>query len=116
MPETIQAGRDPESIVEGGAGGDYCRALILTELDNAAYAVEEEFSYDTNEPATDLVRLIKDLRAHLERLSVADDATLTVHRVCSACGGDGKDWHLQEPERSMNPCEDCDGRGYDEKG
>lgn len=107
-------GRSVETIVEAGGGGVYHRAIFLSDLDSATYGVREEFAYDTGEAASELVRLVGELRAHLERLSIADDATLTLHRECSACGGDGKDWRLQEPERSMNECQDCLGRGYDE--
>lgn len=109
--DTTNHGRSADDILEAGAGGVYHRAIYIAELDSASYGVEEEFAYDEDEVAVELVRLVRDLRAHLSRLSITEDAALTLDRTCPACGGDGKDWRLQEPERSQNPCEDCEGTG-----
>jgi DnaJ-class molecular chaperone len=109
--DTVKHGRSVDSIVEGGCDGEFHRAILLSDLAGNLEAVVGEFAYDTDEPASDLLRMAHDLQAHVERLSITADATLTLNRTCDACGGDGKDWRLQEPERSMNPCEDCGGTG-----
>lgn len=93
-------GRAASDIVEGGAGGEFHRALALAELDTAAYVIEEEFAYDINEPATDLLRLCGDLRAHLARLSVTYSAELTLNRECGMCSGVGAG------------CPECGNDGY----
>lgn len=111
MTTETKLGRSAESILESGAGGEFHRAIALADLGSALYGVIEEFSYDTNEPATDLLRMARDLQQHLERLQIADDAELTLDRTCDACDGDAKDHGLQEPERSQNPCGDCQGTG-----
>lgn len=105
MPEATKThGRSAEDIVEAGAGGEYYRALILTELDSATCGIEEEFAYDTSEEALELSRLVRDLRAHLERLSVTEDAELTMYRQCRRCSGDGK-------TAGEDPCAECGGSG-----
>lgn len=110
--ETASHGRSVDSIVEGAAGGVFHRAVLLSDLSGTLYAVHEEFSYDDTEEAQELVRRTSALMEHLELLSISEKAELTVNRTCDACGGDGKDWRLQEPERSVNPCEDCNGTGW----
>lgn len=82
-------GRSAEDILDGGAGGEWHRALALQDLDSAAYGVEEEFAYDDDEPARDLVHMAKELRTHLARLSVTKDAKLSLWRECRMCSGEG---------------------------
>jgi DnaJ-class molecular chaperone len=106
---TNQGGRSAGDIVEGGAGGEFCRALNLVELDSAAYAVEEEFAYETGQPAEDLLRLVRDLRGHLARLGVREsDAALTLDRECRRCSGHGS---VQVGPDALADCDACTGTG-----
>ncbi|HTJ35915.1 MAG TPA: hypothetical protein VL738_22055 [Dactylosporangium sp.] len=99
----VEHGRAAEDIVEGGAGGLWQRSLALHMLGSEAEGVEAEFEYDTEKPAVELVRLVRELRTHLDRLSVREDAHLTFTRQCRACSGNG---HVQDA-----PCDECDGSG-----
>lgn len=94
-------GRSADDIIDGGAGGEFSRALMLFELDGMAETVRTEFMYDDGDPAKELYRLVLELQAHLNKLSVTVGAELTLHRYCEACGG-------------VDPhgCEECDGDGY----
>jgi hypothetical protein len=71
-------GRKPYDIVDGGAGGEFHRALALEDLSSACEVIVEEFAYDTGEPASHLLMLVKDLQAHLTQLRITDDALLTL--------------------------------------
>jgi hypothetical protein len=103
---TKHVGRSADDIVESGAGGEFHRAVILTDLASAAYGAEAEFAYDTDEPATDLVRLCRDLQALLERLSIDEaTATLTLNRECRRCSGSGE-------AGDTGGCLECGGSGY----
>lgn len=105
MQTEIKHGRSATDICEAGAGGELHRAILLEELGGAVYAVGEEFGYDDGEPAGELVRLANALRDHLDRISITEDAALTLRRRCMRCSGAGMT--TNEPK-----CVECDGAGY----
>lgn len=72
----MKEGRKPYDIIDGGAGGEFHRALALEELSSACEVVTEEFAYDLEEPALHLLMLVKDLQVHLTHLRITDDALL----------------------------------------
>jgi hypothetical protein len=106
MADTKTIGRRPEDILEGGAGGEWHRALLLSDLLGNLEAVAEEFSYDLTDEARDLLRLAADLQSHVDKLAVTGNADLTANKECRACGGEGR-------YGSVDPCEECDGTGIE---
>jgi hypothetical protein len=107
MAIEVKHGRRAEDICEGGAGGEYHRAILLSDLGSTVEAVEAEFAYDIDEPASDLLRLVRDLKVHLERLSITTEAELVLDRTCGACGGSGHHWKLGQGDA----CDECGGTG-----
>jgi hypothetical protein len=81
------------------------RAIVLQELETSAYCVEMEFAYDNEDLAVELLRIVKDLRAYLARLSLRPDALLTLDRQCPRCSGRG----ACTPDEPV--CVECDGSG-----
>lgn len=92
MPETTKPddkGRSAYDIVEAGAGGVFHRATVLYELESAACGVAEEFSYDDEEAASELVRLCREVEEKARLLSIREDGRLTLYRECVRCSGHG---------------------------
>lgn len=107
MSTQVKTGRSPEAICEGETGGKLHRAIILSDLAGDLYVVTEEFSYDENDAAKDLVRLAVALKEHVERLAITDDSELTLDHECGACGGRGS-W-----DGKGTPCNECGGTGVE---
>lgn len=92
MPNTekpIDKGLSSYDIVEAGAGGVFHRAVLLQELESATSAAAEEFAYDDEDAASELVRLCREVEEKVKLLSIREDATLTLYRECRRCSGNG---------------------------
>lgn len=101
-------GRSAESIVEDEYGSVYHRALALHMLGSELDGVEAEFAYDTEEPAQELLRLVRDLQAHLMCLGLTEKGVLTLKRECECCSGIG----TYNDAEVTKTCEECEGDGY----
>ncbi len=100
------AGRSIDDTVEAEMGSLFHHACLLQELESAAYCVEMEFEYDEQEVAVDLLKVVKQLRFKLERVSLRPDGTLTIYRQCRRCSG-SKACGPDEPV-----CAECNGAGF----
>jgi hypothetical protein len=103
--QRTQSGKSIEDLLEARAGCPEFRLVELAELSSAVYAVAEEFAYDEEEPAVDLVRLCRGLQRFLEDVSVTEGGTLTLNRQCARCSGAGR-------TKGENPCIECGGLGH----
>jgi hypothetical protein len=103
--QIFPVGLSPDEIVERESGSYLSTALILAELGGTVEMAEAEFQYYEELEAVDLVRLCRELRAHLDRISLSRDGHLTLNRECRRCSGAGQ-------TRGEDPCIECDGRGY----
>lgn len=107
MPDaTITFGRSADDILEGGMGGEVHRAMLLQDLTSALYGVAEEFRYDKEPEACEIVRLCDELHDRATLLSIDETtARLTSNRQCRRCSGAGE-------TSGEAPCIECAGRGY----
>lgn len=105
MREGKVVGRSAYSIVESEAGCLYSVAIGVSELEGSLEWAIAEFEYEQSDEAKELVTLCRALTDHLDRVSITEDGTLTLNRICARCGGDGE-------TRGEDPCAECGGSGF----
>jgi hypothetical protein len=110
--QLTELGREAGEIIENESGGLWSRALTLVDLENAAYAAEETFSYDENVISKEIVDIVKALRSKIDQVSLRGDGALTLKRYCSKCSGAGVYDELVDGTYKAAKCDDCQGKGY----
>lgn len=105
----VQGGRTPDDIVERIAGGLGHRAITFVELASALYAAREEFVYDDQPEAAELVEMCDRLASWLDGMSMLPDGQLSSWRECARCSGAGA-------TSGEDPCVECAGVGATSRG